>query len=584
MILLNWLYLIVLTIFVRCFSIEGKTFFVSDYGAYSNDNIDDTRNIQMAVDAAIKYGLNSIINFGYGIYNLSDTINVKNATNLTITGQGIDQTWLIGNSFISIFSIKYCNSLTLTGFSIDFDPLPFTGGYVVQVNKSYIDVQVQTPHRADVDRQVRAILRYDPVHRRAAFGPNTYEIYQTPSENKTTSLVSLGVLRIPLNRPSQFLINDAVIVRYSFSNHSISAQDSTDVTIQSINTYTSSFMGIITVRVRRLNIIDYHVRTHKDRWMSTIVDCLHLTDSFESITILNSECQSMGDDGLNIHSSYFNVSRIINSTALIMETAVYHGLMDVGTGTHLEFSSSQQPFTVHTIGQVVSSQRVAFNANLIIFAQPIDANIGDWACLSDTPLVFIRNFTVANNRARGALLQSRNIDMRYSLFNRTSGPAVLFQPSLFWFEGPGAKNVTLSDNTYIHCNEGISQNKGMISILPDPIQLVQVINDIRIASSTFIFGNYSQGLLQSNNANNVYLTGNYIATNNSMALISICNSRNVTGSNNCLVNNQTTVNQIYVFDQTELCKMNLSSLIDLPRSAFNSSFPPPVFISYISID
>ncbi len=42
------------------------------------------------------------------------------------------------------------------------------------------------------------------------------------------------------------------------------------------------------------------------------------------------------------------------------------------------------------------------------------------------------------------------------------------------------------------------------------------------------------------------------------------------------MNRQTTIDQYYTYDMTEPCNRNLSSLIDLPPSAFNSSFPPPV--------
>ncbi len=66
--------------------IQGKTFYVSNFGAYPNDDIDDTREIQSAINTAINYGLNSTIVFGYGIYNLSAPITVINATNLTIQG------------------------------------------------------------------------------------------------------------------------------------------------------------------------------------------------------------------------------------------------------------------------------------------------------------------------------------------------------------------------------------------------------------------------------------------------------------------------------------------------------------------
>jgi len=87
---------------------------------------------------------------------------------------------------------------------------------------------------------------------------------------------------------------------------------------------------------------------------------------------------------------------------------------------------------------------------------------------------------------------------------------------------------------------------------------------------------YSQGLLQSDNANNLFITGNYIATNSSTPIISICNSRNISAENNCVVNQQTKIDTYYTLDSDNPCSMNLSSLIDLPASAFNSSFPPPV--------
>jgi hypothetical protein len=147
---------------------------------------------------------------------------------------------------------------------------------------------------------------------------------------------------------------------------------------------------------------------------------------------------------------------------------------------------------------------------------------------------------------------------------------------MYWHVGPETRNVSLINNIYINNNEGVAQEKGIITILPDPTQLVQVINDVRIESSTFYFGTYSQGLLQSDNANNVFLSGNYIATNSSSPLISICNSRNISAENNCVVNQQTKIDTYYTYDQANPCSMNLSSLINLPASAFNSSFPPPV--------
>jgi hypothetical protein len=556
---------------------EGKTFFVSDYGAYPDDNLDDTNEIQLAINQAINYGFVSDVVFGYGIYAISSTISIYNATNLTITGQGIDQTFLIGSNQGIIFLAQFCQGLQLTSFSVDYNPLPFTAGYVVNVNAKYLDVQVVPPHQTDIDQQVHGILRYDPAQMRPAFGPNTYEIYQHPPNDTNTTIVSPGVLRIPLRSPTQFLKGDPIVARYAFINPALYGQDVIDITIQSITIYTAWGMGFAALRAKRLNIINYHVIPRNGRWMSSIIDCMHFTDAREYVSISDSSCRATGDDGLNVHATFLLVTEVINSTAIIIEAMKDTGPLNVGVGTNLEFSSNLQPYTVHGSGTVNSLVFNSKNSRKLTFTGPVNVSLGDWVCVADTPLLTIRNFTVSHNRARGVLLETRNIDIRQSVFNRTSGPAVLIQPSMYWYEGPEARNVSLMNNIYIENNEGIAQEKSIITILPDPIQLVPVINDVRIESSTFYFGMYSQALLQSDNANNVFMSGNYIATNNLTSLISICNSRNISAENNCVITNQRKIDTYYTFDQNNPCSMNLSSLIDLPPSAFNSSFPPPVF-------
>ncbi len=558
------------------FSIKGERFLVSDYGAYPNDNFDDTNGIQLAINQAINHGLNSEIIFGFGIYNISSTILIHYANNLTVAGQGMDKTFLIGCNPIEIFSVYQCQGLKITLFSIDYNPLPFTAGYVVDVNKTYLDIEVVPPHQANIGQEVMGIYRYDPIQMRPAFGPNHYNFLQSLPTYANTSLVSPGILRIPLSSPTRFLKGDPVVARYRLTSHVIFGADSVDITIQSIIIYTSWAMGVTTTRIRRLNIIDYHVLPYGGRWTSTILDCMHFTDTREYVSISDSICHTTGDDGLNVHANYLLVTEIINSTTIIINATNSTMTLDVGVGTTLEFSSSQQPFTVYGNASVASLVFDSTHSRQITFTSPVNVNLGDWVCVADTPMLIIRNFTVVNNMGRGVLLETRNIDIRNSLFNRTSGPAILIQPSMYWDEGPEARNVSLINNIYIENNEGVAQEEGIITVLPYPIQLVPVINDIRIESSTFYLGTYSQGLVQSDNANNIFISGNYIATNSSSPLISICNSRNISAENNCVVNTQTKIDQYYTFDQTNPCSMNLSSLIDLPPSAFNSSFPPPV--------
>ncbi len=321
-------------------STRGKTFWVSDYGAYPDDDLDDTIAIQSAINDAIDYKLMSDIVFGYGIYAISSSISIYNAANLTITGQGIDQTFLIGHFQGIMLFTQLGQGIKLTSFSIDYDPLPFTAGYVVDVNEKYLDLQVVPPHQTDVGQQVHGILRYDPLQMRPAFGPNTYEIYQQPSPtDPNTTIVSPGVVRLPLSSPTRFLKGDPIVARYDFINPAIYAQDVYDLTFQSIVIYTSWGMGFVAVRTHRLNINNCHVIPRNERWMSTIIDCMHFTDARESISISDSSCHGTGDDGLNVHAVFLLVPEVINSTTIIIQAMKYLGSINMGVGTNLEFSS-----------------------------------------------------------------------------------------------------------------------------------------------------------------------------------------------------------------------------------------------------
>ncbi|CAF1685705.1 unnamed protein product, partial [Adineta ricciae] len=360
---------------------------------------------------------------------------------------------------------------------------------------------------------------------------------------------------------TQFRKGDPFVVQYGFRGHTIYVEDSTDLAVESITIYTSWGMDFFTVRAGHLQVKNYHVLPRDNRWVSTIVDCMHFIDTREYVSLIDSECYAMGDDGLNVHAVFFLVTEVIDTQTIIIQAKNSYVFINFDVGINLEFSSNQEPFVVHGNGLVASiSSTNSSDSIKISFTNPV--NVNNWACGTDTPLLTTRNFTVVNNRARGVLLETRNIDIRQSLFYRTSGHAVLIQPSMYWNEGPEAQNVSLIGNIYMENNEGIAQGKAVIAILPDPVDLVPVINDIRIESSSFYLGLSSQGLLQSDNMNSLYLTGNYIDTNMSTPLISICNYRNISATNNCVVNKQTQITEYYTFDQTNPCSMNLSSLID----------------------
>lgn len=108
------------------------------------------------------------------------------------------------------------------------------------------------------------MFRYDPVEQRAAFGPNTYQIYQKVPHDGNTSLVGPNILRIPIQYPMKFMVGDAIVAAYFGQNHAIQLKSIIDGILQSISLYASWYLGVLALRAKHLNIIDYHTLSRND--------------------------------------------------------------------------------------------------------------------------------------------------------------------------------------------------------------------------------------------------------------------------------------------------------------------------------
>jgi len=118
---------------------------------------------------------------------------------------------LIGSASITIFFGEYCQELTISSLSLDYDPLPFTSGDVVDVNDIYLGVQAAPPHRTDIGQQMKALLRYNPIRMRSAFGSKAYETFQTTRIHANISLVSPGIINLLLKSCLRFVKEDPIV-------------------------------------------------------------------------------------------------------------------------------------------------------------------------------------------------------------------------------------------------------------------------------------------------------------------------------------------------------------------------------------
>jgi len=117
-------------------TLYAKDFYVKEYGAKGDGKSDDGPAIRKAVEAAVKAAPDATVIFEKKRYRLARAkldyhIALKGVKGLTIEGNGAE---LINNPWNNIVKLEECEDVTVRGFVLDCDPLPFTQGTITDVD------------------------------------------------------------------------------------------------------------------------------------------------------------------------------------------------------------------------------------------------------------------------------------------------------------------------------------------------------------------------------------------------------------------------------------------------------------------
>ena len=506
-------------------SLKANIISVAAYGAIPNDGLDDKTAINAAIQASAS---GDTIIFPTGTYNLNGIyINgvkmmLYAKTNLVIDGQG---STLACTGWSIVFGCYSSNNIKVMNFSTNWDnDLPFTGGTVTAKGGSYIDVRIRGNQPLRTGVTVGAIMRYDSINMHPSV--NGYDIYQT--NGTTTTNPSLGILRVPVLAGSLPLISvgDNIVVRFQvYGGDFFNTIISSNISLQNLTVNSEPGMALYSASITNLTIDNFNVLRKPGYWLSTCADAMHFQSDRGAINVTNSTLEGMGDDGLNIHSSYMKITGIGANTLTVIDP-YSGGITNVNTdplpGDSLEIYNSS---TLAIVAKIFVQSVTRNTSDITITATatiPGTVAVNQFtANASQLPAASITNTIVRNSRARGILIQDRNVTVSNCSLINNSLPGILVETTAnSFFESIIPNNVTIQNCTFNNNNYWNWGYPGQLTIrainglgAAAPAGLVQ---KIKIWDNNFI-GSYNstdnRTAIGLSSSDSIYIRGNTFDAN-----------------------------------------------------------------------
>lgn len=484
---------------------------VQDFGAFPNDDADDTQAIQAALDALNPAG--DVLEFSPGEYLISGQqgdhnkkglyvplLTLTDCANVHIRGNGALLNGV--RNWGAVWFMWDVINVTLQDLSFDWEyALPFTSGSVVEEGRvrvngkdfGFVDIQVVEPHIPPLDNvPALAFLQYDPLRQRPA--EDGYDHYQTNADDNgvpNCEALSDSIMRCYKQHVNNDTpVGSSLIVRHVVYNYSVlTLWSSANVTIRNVNIYASPSGGLFAWDVENLHISHVAIRPppQSQRWMSSNSDGLHINAGRGSLTIENSHFEGLGDDAINSHNDYMRIANGGHQQAgasLLLTWARDNDQIQVivapRVGDTLQLSRNAGKTPYQSQLDVVVQQVLGYQANgslHIVVHPPIHPSLfeSDSTADDDDGMILVLNLsnvpsqTVVRHcqfrriRARGVLLMNQNVTVQHCHFQDITGPAIKMSTEDHFYEGIPAQNVLIRDCTFIENNYGTAQKGGTIT-------------------------------------------------------------------------------------------------------------------------
>ncbi|PAW78345.1 MAG: alpha-mannosidase [Verrucomicrobia bacterium Tous-C9LFEB] len=439
-------------------------------------------DLQLLINEAIRRGEKKIV-LPPGEHRLAKGLQLKGLSGVTLDGTGA--TLIFTNLLDGGILAQDCTELVLRGFTIDFDPLPFTQGTVEKVDPVTCEVTF-TVH--DGYRDLEPLFLKGRAH---VFSPKTLswktdapDLYATEAKALTPRQ---GVLRFAKEKREEFSsISPGDYLALDFRNsRGIRIQRSQGVRLENLTFWSAPSIAVVCRYMDGENFFRYKIERGPlppgatiPRLLSTSADGLNYAYARTGAIIDNCDFSFMADDGVNLHGIAFYVAKVEGNTLYLLRPYPAEGFDSVikpgdevlgldsnsfdvkGRGKVTQFTVKphtpdeymKQAAQIWKSSSVVTGKVTVYQLDL---AAPLGIKAGDFLEIPAIagPNYIIRNSRFHDHRGRGLRLMSSSGLVENNIIENTKQSGISIGPEFtFAREAGWVHDVIIRNNTVSRCS------------------------------------------------------------------------------------------------------------------------------------
>ena len=448
-------------------------------------------SVQEILDNAVQSGA-KVVELPAGRVVVEGKLHVQGAENLVIAGP--DTTLVFSDIEGTTWSFNSCRNITLRGFTIDYDPLPFIQGRITG--------RSEDGRRYDftVCEGYPGLREEDSEHYRQAY------IFQPDEARWKPWVPDIYARQVEIvdQRHGRFImgyvpkyhelieVGDRIVLTLR-SGGAIRMNDCENVRIEDVTFLASPGCAYLGRYMRGDNYYRYTIKpgpppdgASEPRLISTCADGLNIAFATKGPTIEGCRFSFMGDDSVNLHGVTFVVvdqptpkellvawpySREYLATVIPAGATVRRlrpgDYAVVGEAMLTAFTPVRERSTEHLelINKVwPRNEKGRGTVFRLALSEPLPAEPGDILDIpaSNAPGFVIRDCVFEDHRARGLRIMASHGVIERNTFRRLKMSAITVGAEYeFWREAGWVEDVTIRDNTIVDVGrDGASHGSG----------------------------------------------------------------------------------------------------------------------------